>query len=298
MYHDDDVEGVSFHPTKRWIASSSRDHTVRVFDFDWECIKVFRGHEADVISVEWSGDSDELLSSSDDGTIKRWHIDRQTFVKNIDLGSIETDTIAIADDGKVFARNDDGNIIILDTTGKIISEVNAHKGGIKKIAYDKAQNKLIFLSYDRSFKLWDITSDHHLVEIDKCDFPNVVWPRSCSFLDEHAVVFGTFGSSYAKYDLSTNEWDLSHICTTPGVNSVLATDSGRYTIGDAGHLKKNSEMVSSIPSLCNFLLEVDEMIFTGGLDGGLYNALTTELIYQFVTPLNCATTIEVHGKAY
>src|SRR5207248_3248886 len=54
--HDDDVEMSTFHPSKPLIATASRDHKVRVFDFTGRVMHVFEGHRADVISVEWAAD--------------------------------------------------------------------------------------------------------------------------------------------------------------------------------------------------------------------------------------------------
>jgi WD40 repeat protein len=55
--HDDDVEMSVFHPRKQWVATASRDHRVRVYDFTGKLVTTMTGHTADVISVEWARDA-------------------------------------------------------------------------------------------------------------------------------------------------------------------------------------------------------------------------------------------------
>lgn len=107
--HEDDVEMSAFHPTEEKVATASRDHRVRVFDFGGDLLHVFGGHTADVISVAWSHDGREIISSSDDGTIKRWSLATGGLVEDLDLGGVETDTVAIGGNGTVYAGNDEGN---------------------------------------------------------------------------------------------------------------------------------------------------------------------------------------------
>ena len=58
---------------------------------------------ADVISVEWAHNGDELITSSDDGTVKRWSLSKGGLVDDVELGGVETDTVAIHPSGTVYA---------------------------------------------------------------------------------------------------------------------------------------------------------------------------------------------------
>ncbi|MEO5875305.1 MAG: hypothetical protein ABIQ26_09950, partial [Streptosporangiaceae bacterium] len=83
--HEDDVEMSVFHPTEPLIATASRDHRVRVYDFGGRLKSVLEGHLADVISVAWTEKPDELVSSSDDGTVKRWSLADEKVIADFDL---------------------------------------------------------------------------------------------------------------------------------------------------------------------------------------------------------------------
>lgn len=293
--HEDDVEMSVFHPTEPLIATASRDHRVRVYAFDGSLQTVFEGHTADVISVEWAPDKGELVSSSDDGTIKRWSLSTGGMVDDIDLGGVETDTVALAPDGTVFAGNDDGEIVRVDAAGTTAQ--SAHDAGIKRLVLNGARELLVSLSYDRRLLVWD-TSGDVLRQVAASSLPSDVWPRSCAFLNDTTLVFATFGSSYATYDITSDTWDLDGVEPTEGVNAVARFQGATLTIGDAGLQWRDGEEVARTGSLCNFLTPVGDRVFTGGQMGTVFDALTGEAVYQHRSPLNCGAAFEREGRAH
>lgn len=169
-HHNDDVEMACFNPSESQIATASRDHLVRTFDLSGRLLHSFQGHTADVISVEWNEDGSELISSSDDGTIRRWNAQTGECLETIDMGGIETDTIVIANDNTIFAGNDEGEIIAC--LGDRQDKYKAHRAGIKRLVYDKSQSLLISLSYDRHCAVFQHKGQNRLEQIDLTEFPS------------------------------------------------------------------------------------------------------------------------------
>ncbi|MCD9145502.1 WD40 repeat domain-containing protein [Streptomyces albireticuli] len=287
----DDVEMSVFHPTRDLVATASRDALVRVYDFTGALRARFAGHGADVISVEWLGDSGELLSSSDDGTVKRWSLATGGLVSTIDLAGVETDTIAITREGVVYAGNDDGEIIRID--GDAVRNFPAHAAGVKRLVYHAGSGALVSLSYDRTVRIWDTAGELSLTSAS--EFPAEIWARSCAFLDERTLVFATFGSTYATYDIAGDVWDLSGVEGTDCVNAVTTAGGRRYTIGDAGVLKADGAPVAEVGSLCNFLVDAGGLLLTGGQLGRVFDATTGEVLHQHRSPLNCAAAFTRDG---
>lgn len=294
--HLDDVEGMAFHPEKPLIATCSRDKSICLFNTNGEFLTRLEGHSADVISIVWEGNSDILVSSSDDGTIKRWDTskDSDCLIENIDLEGVETDTVVISRAGIIYAGNDEGNIIALVEGAK--SLIDAHNAGIKRLVYDEAGNKLISLSYDRVVKLWDCDEKGSIIEEHIAELPNIVWPRSCAVLNSKNIVFASFGSSYAQYNIETQTWSLEHINSTQGINGLCGYQGSIYTVGDAGKVCKDFVELNELPSLCNFIVPFNGVILTGGQTGQVFNALTGEVLHQHRSPLNCATLFSRNGK--
>ncbi|MFH9084853.1 WD40 repeat domain-containing protein [Streptomyces sp. NPDC017673] len=293
---EDDVEMSVFHPRKELVATASRDHRVRVYDFTGRLLHRFEGHTADVISVEWARDADELISSSDDGTIKRWSLETGGMIADLDMDGVETDTVAISSSGTIFAGNDEGQIIVVGPEER--STVPAHDAGIKRLVLDDSRDLLVSLSYDRRMRLWDVSSAVPVAR-DTTDLPDDVWPRSCAFAGGTRLVFATFGATYRGYDYHTRTWDTAVVPPTGGVNAVLPERGGTtLTVGDAGVVRRDGEPVAETGSLCNFLTPLGGLVLSGGQLGKVFDALTGRELYQHRSPLNCGVAFERDGEPY
>ncbi len=292
--HEDDVEMSTIHPTESLIATASRDYKVRIFDFTGNLIQTLEGHVEDVISVRWINDTKSLISSSDDGTIRVWNVETGKEINRISNNGIQTDALAISSEGMIFAGDDAGIIHVIDHHQN--QKFMAHQAGIKRLIYSSIHKKLISTSYDRKARIWNVMTDGELKKDIEFSLPNIIWARSCAFLSDHAIVFATFGDSYAIYDYRNQEWHLDHIKPTRGINAVYAINNDIWTVGDAGIVHKNKKPISKLPSLCNFIIAVENLLITGGQSGELFDAKSGEVIYQHHSPLNCGATYFLHGK--
>jgi len=69
--HESPIFAVDWNPTQPLIASSSADHTVRIWDADTgEVIQIIQT-SSDVGTVAWSPDGDTLVYGLEDGTLER-----------------------------------------------------------------------------------------------------------------------------------------------------------------------------------------------------------------------------------
>ncbi len=284
--HDDDVEMVAFSPSGDRLATASRDHNVRVFDLKGGLLSTMVGHQADVISVAWSADGSRLISSSDDATVREWDPVSGRQVGSVDMNGVETDTLVCDPRGTIYAGNDDGEIAIIRAGAA--SAVPAHNSGIKRLVL--ADRRLVSLSYDRTLRVWNIAACGGIEPAQSAEMPSVIWPRSCAFNGDTELVFATFGSSYATFNLRTGQWDLSGIEPTGGVNAVTVVNGSVLTVGDAGIVRKDGRAIRDLGSLCNFLTPFDDVVLTGGQMGHVFDALSGDLLYTHKSPLNCAAT--------
>ncbi|UAA37136.1 WD40 repeat domain-containing protein [Paraneptunicella aestuarii] len=295
--HTDDVEFVCFNPVNDSIATCSRDKSIRIYDGSGKQQRVLLGHEADVLTVQWMADGEQLVSTSDDGTIRTWNANTGEMLAMYDFEGVETDTIVVSSDGAIFAGNDEGEISLLQG-GELQQTFQAHDAGIKRLVYSETSKRLVSLSYDRTVKIWQLDDKQQLnLKLDS-KLPPVIWPRSCAFVGEEQLAFATFGSCYALLNLNNSEWDLSGIDPTGGKNAVYKLGDDIYSIGDAGIFWKNDEPVTTLPSLCNFITSVNGVFVTGGQTGEVFNALTGDVIYQHRSPLNCGATHKTDAGAF
>jgi len=292
--HEDDVEMAVPCPTSRRVATASRDHRIRIFDLRGRLELTFEGHEADVISVEWVAGGSQLVSSSDDGTVRRWDAISGRALGIIDLGGVESDTFVSTPEGILFVGNDLGEIVTIGPEGT--SRTKAHAAGVKRLVYHAASRQLVSAGYDRCIQIWQASERGELRRIRTAGVPHQVWLRAVCFVSPATLALGTFGSSYATYDIERDAWDLSRVEETPGVNAVLAFDGSRITTGDSGIVHRRDAIQSRPGSLCNFLARWGDGVVTGGQTGQLFDALSGEPLHQHRSPLNCAVEIRRGGE--
>jgi toxoflavin biosynthesis protein ToxC len=288
--HKDDVETTVFDPEEKRVATASRDHMVRIFDLDGRLLHRMEGHTADVLSAEWTHGGQQLLTTSDDGTVRRWDTKQGRLLETMDLGGTETDTFAIVDDDVFVLGNDDGQLIVMRAGASPVPHP-AHSAGIKRLAFDADSGLLLSCSYDRTLRFWRLTSEG-IDLVQSTDVPAEVWMRSCARLDSTRWVFGTFGSSYATYDRSDDRWDLTGVEPTGGINCVVVDGPQVLTVGDSGQMAVDGSRSTDLGSCCNVIFSADGVTVAGGQLGTVFDVRTGNTLYQHHSPINCATAYQ------
>jgi toxoflavin biosynthesis protein ToxC len=291
--HEDDVDMAVFAPDDQRIATCALDRCVRVFDREGRCLHEMRGHTGNVLALAWTSDGSQLVSSSVDGTIRRWDTSRGVNAGTTNL-RIRTDSVEIGTEGTVFAGDDRGRIAIIDATGPRF--VQAHRAGVKKIALNAQRTTLVSLSYDRSIALWRIVGPEGLEEISRSTLPETVWARAATVLDDGRIATGTFGACYALFDLHTLSWNLDTVAAGPAINAVLSCNGQVYSVGDAGMVHVDGVLLAQMGSLCNFLVACGAQVLTGGQLGRLFDAATGAVLHQHHSPLNCGVGFTRGGR--
>jgi WD40 repeat protein len=282
----DDVETTAISPDESRVVTTSRDHLVRMYDLDGRLLHRMAGHEADVLSAEWTDGGRRVVTTSDDGTVRWWDADSGELLQTLDLGDVETDTIAVIEDDFVVLGNDEGQLVAVRSGRDPVFHA-AHDAGIKRLAYDPVDDIVVSCSYDRTLRFWRFFSDGSVKHLHTAAVPADVWMRSCARLGDGRWVFGTFGTSYAIYDRVTDRWDLCGVRPTPGVNSVAAERGQTFTVGDSGTVRRDGETVAELGSCCNVVFGFDGLMVAAGQLGTVFDALSGAALHQHRSPINC-----------
>jgi WD40 repeat protein len=285
--HTDDVEAVAFSPRGCWVATACRDGFVRIFDLSGNLVRNLEGHTADVLSVQFL-DEHHVISSGDDGTVRLWSLETGTW-RVLASSNTETDAIAVGPGGCLYAGNDAGEVVLLCSGDR--RPVRAHRAGVKRLVFDARAGRLVSLGYDRRVCIWQCASDGSLTLLDEIEAPAVVWMRTAAVTAHGRLVFGTFGSSYATYDVDRRTWDVERVSETPCLNAVIVRDGRIWTIGDAGIARVDGAEKSRVGSLCNFLLAWGDRIITAGQTGAVLDLVHGVKLHGHTSPLNCACTL-------
>ena len=290
--HGDDVDMAVFSPDDQRIATCALDRCVRVFDLDGRCLHEMHGHTGNVLSLAWTRDGRYVVTSSVDGTIRKWDAEHGTEIQVTDL-HVRTDSVEIGPDGTVYAGDDNGRIAII-VDGELCF-VQAHRAGVKKIAIDARQGLLVSLSYDRSMAVWRIGGPQKLLELTRSTLPATIWARAATILDDGRIATGTFGSTYALFDPKTSTWDLEGVAAGRAINAVLNVNNSIYSVGDAGTVLVDGVLAAEMGSLCNFLVMSEGRVFTGGQMGQVFDAQNGRVLYEHHSPLNCGVAFTKQG---
>jgi WD40 repeat protein len=294
--HTDDVDMAVFAPDSQAVATCALDRAVRLFDLSGRCLKTFLGHTGNIISLLWSLDGSRLVSSSVDGTVREWDVETGLQLSCYDLDGVRTDTIAMDTYGRIIAGDDRGRIAIIHE-GRIQYHA-AHQAGIKKLVYCQNRQMLATLSYDRTLALWQINRAGLLVECRRSEMPEIIWPRAADLLGDEQLVLGTFGSSYAVYNWVHDTWDTAGIVAGKCINAITVHQGSVYSVGDSGIVWRDGVVHVCFGSLCNFILAVEDRLFSGGQLGQLYEVESGKVLYQHHSPLNCGALFYRSGSVH
>lgn len=114
--HRDVVDGLTYSPDGRLLASASDDFTVRLWDpTSGECVRVLRGHTARVYGVAFSADGARLVSGAYDRTGRIWDVD----------------------------------------TGECRAVLKGHTGEVTSAAWSRDGRTIATGGWDRTVRLWD-----------------------------------------------------------------------------------------------------------------------------------------------
>lgn len=152
--HGDRVNGVSFSPDGKTLASASYDNTVKLWNSDGTLLKTLLGHQDRVTSVTFSSDGKMLASSSADKTVKLWSRDGhllRTFIGHHNW----VNSVSFSSDGKTIASaSRDKTVKLWRLDGTLVKTFNGHSGWVNSVSFSPDGKAIASASEDQTVKLW------------------------------------------------------------------------------------------------------------------------------------------------
>ena len=182
--HVDIITHLVFSPDGRFIASASRDKTIKIWSIDGKNIATLTGHEDSITSLSFSADGQFLVSGSWDGTAKIWRItpspqptnpasvQNEKFPSSPDpLVTWEFVTTIRADAGRIYGVDfsPDGTQIALATqnqhlqiwtvTGKLLKNWQGHQKEVTGVSFSPDGQAIASSGGDGLVKIWSTTGE-------------------------------------------------------------------------------------------------------------------------------------------
>jgi WD40 repeat protein/class 3 adenylate cyclase len=160
--HTGMIVGAAFSPDSQYLATTSRDKTVRLWDLaSGETVRIFSGHTDIVGGVAFSPDGKYIATSSEDKTARLWDV---ATGETIRIFTGHTDRMqygpAFSPDGKYLVTgSNDGTARLWDVaTGKTVRQFVGHTGSVNGVAFSPDGRYIATGGEDRTARLWDVTT--------------------------------------------------------------------------------------------------------------------------------------------
>ncbi len=151
------VNGVAFSPDGTLLATTSADHTARIWHTtDGTLARTLTGHTSNVHGVAFSPDGTLLATASGDKTARIWHTTDGTLARTLTGHTSNVYRVAFSPDGTLLATTSyDKTARIWHTTdGTLARTLTGHTSNVYRVAFSPDGTLLATTSYDKTARIW------------------------------------------------------------------------------------------------------------------------------------------------
>ncbi|AOA63270.1 General transcriptional co-repressor [Komagataella phaffii CBS 7435] len=159
------IRSVCFSPDGKYLATGAEDKLIRIWDLSTRSIvKVLRGHEQDIYSLDFFPDGTRLVSGSGDRSVRIWNLVSSQCALTLSIEDGVT-TVAVSPDGKLIAAGSlDRAVRVWDAEGGFLVERldsenvggNGHKDSVYSVTFTHDGKGIASGSLDSTVKLWSL----------------------------------------------------------------------------------------------------------------------------------------------
>ncbi|KAJ3287172.1 hypothetical protein HDU79_005897 [Rhizoclosmatium sp. JEL0117] len=168
--HTFDVTEVSASQDNKYLASASKDKTIRVWDVtQGRCVSVKSGHKDWVNTIAISRDSQIIASGGKDQTIKVWSSlpHQPACLRTLTGHSDYIKSVAISSDNKriVSGSNDSTVKLWSIETGICLKTFHAHSGLVKSVAFSPDDKYVLSAGRDSVVRAWSLETGECVFQV-------------------------------------------------------------------------------------------------------------------------------------
>jgi WD40 repeat protein len=144
------------------------NNTIFVYSVEtWKVFCTFQGHTSAITTLVFTPDGTNLVSASNDRTIRIWNIKSRSESEKFPVQRVEVSKIAFSSDGSILATSSNNSVILWDfAKRKQISVLTGHKSFIIGIAFSIDGKLMATSAADQTVRFWNTTSWKQVVISD------------------------------------------------------------------------------------------------------------------------------------
>ncbi|MBT9315037.1 nSTAND1 domain-containing NTPase [Leptothoe spongobia] len=235
--HQDWVLSACFSHDDQYLASSSDDGTVRLWNAHGKLLQVLTGHQGSVIDVAFSHDSQLIGSAGDDYTVRLWDLTGQCVqILTGHTGSVNS--LAFSPTHKLLASaSNDHTVRIWTHDGQWLKTLEGHLDWVRSVAFSADGQHLVSASEDGTLCLWNAEG-----ELLQAMSSHAGWVLQAVFSpdgqhivsggDDHLIKLWNLDGELLQYFEGHQNW-VRDLCFSPdGSRLISASDDQNIHIWD------------------------------------------------------------------
>lgn len=186
--HKSDVRVVAFSRDKRYLATGSKDKTIKLWDMKTlpkepmkavtmvqklKLVRTLKGHGGSVFSISFLPGGNRMISAGADGKAILWDLDKGTIIWEIEPHFYAVNQAEISPDGKLFATvSSDGYLKLWDFESlKNVGSVRAHDIGAYSVDFNPKNGEIATGGADGKINIWTYNGEIILSDSYKIKAP-------------------------------------------------------------------------------------------------------------------------------